>query len=61
MDLVQYCKSGDLDSIKILLQQVPTIDVSANNEEAFRWACRYGQIDIVRYLVEIKPTIDIFI
>ena len=45
--------------IRYLLEIKPTIDISANNEEAFILVCSNGHIDLVRYLLEFKPTIDI--
>jgi ankyrin repeat protein len=35
------------------------IDVSAENEQAFSYACEFGHLDIAKWLLEIKPDIDV--
>ena len=37
----------------------PTIDVSANNEYAFKNACENGHLEVVKWLLSIKPDINI--
>jgi hypothetical protein len=38
-----------------LLQIKPTINISACNEEAFRWACRDGHLDVAKWFVSLNP------
>ena len=59
IEFIEACKAGDLDSIKEIYRLNSTINISANNEEAFRWACRYGHLEVVRQLYQWKSTIDI--
>ena len=35
------------------------IDVSAENDRAFSYACEFGQLEIAKWLLQIKPNIDI--
>ena len=44
---------------KWLLLIKPDINISAENDEAFREACSYGHTDIAKWLLLIKPDIDI--
>ena len=37
----------------------PTIDISDNNEFAFRYACYFGRLNVCQWLLQVKPTIDI--
>jgi hypothetical protein len=37
----------------------PTVNVSANNEHAFRIACWYGKLEIAQWLYSIRPTLDV--
>jgi len=60
------CKRGYLDDAKTLYEEHAKygfenaeIDISANNEQAFRWACTNGHLEVAKWLWEIKPTIDI--
>jgi len=45
--------------IQWLLQVKPTIDISADNEYAFRSACTGGHLNVAQWLLQVKPTIDI--
>ena len=51
----QLCISGNFDQVKEFLKENPEIDISADNEYAFRDACRNGHLEIAKWLVEIKP------
>ena len=60
-DFVFACQRGDLDIAKSLFEQHPTIDVSFNNEYAFRYACIDGKLNTAKWLLEIKPTINMYV
>ena len=45
--------------MKWLLEIKPDIDISANNELAFEYACYFGSIETAKWLLEIKPDINI--
>ena len=53
------CQYGQLDMAKWLLQIKPDIDISTNNDYAFRWVCYKGYLDIAKWLLQIKPDINI--
>ena len=38
---------------------MPTINVSANNNEAFIWACKNGHLHVAQWLYQITPSIDV--
>ena len=58
--LFQYfCKSGQLEVCKLVIQVKPTINISANNELVFRLACCNGRLEVAKWLLQVKPTIDI--
>ena len=38
----------------------PDIDISANNEGAFRWSGYYGELKVVKWLLKVKPDINVF-
>ena len=59
MSLSDLCCEGKLHVIKWLLMVNPTIDISENNEEAFRWACYYGRLSVAKWLLCINPTFDV--
>ena len=54
----EACKTGNLTTITDLLNNF-NIDVHANNEEGFRWACERGRLNIVQYLLENNFNIDV--
>jgi hypothetical protein len=57
---VLYCISGNIDKLREYYgSNKDRIDISANNEEAFRWSCYNGHLSIAKWLLNIKPTIDI--
>jgi hypothetical protein len=37
----------------------PTLDISAKNEFAFRFACQNGHLVVAQWLYDLKPTLDI--
>lgn len=44
------CKEGNLYEVKTLLNNYSDIDISKDNEYAFRWACCNGHLDVAQYL-----------
>jgi ankyrin repeat protein len=48
-----------LPILKWLFEIKPDINISANNDLAFYYACYYGSIEIAKWLLEIKPDINI--
>ena len=44
-----------------MLQLKPSLNISIDNEYAFKCACDNGHIEVVNFLLEKKPTIDISI
>jgi len=58
---INICKKGYLEEAKLLFQLNPTIDISADDEDAFRFACKSGNLELVKWLLEVKPDIDISI
>ena len=53
------CKNGHLEDAQHILEVYPTIDISDNNEYAFRIACCCDHLQIAQWLYEMKPTLDI--
>jgi ankyrin repeat protein len=53
----ELCKKGNLEEIKQFYFDNPTIDISANNESAFQFACAYGHLEVAKWLLEMKPDI----
>ena len=37
----------------------PNIDISIDNEEAFKLTCKYGHLKMAKWLIKIKPDIEI--
>ena len=56
---IDICRSGKLEEAKKLLEDNPSIYISAQNEEAFRDACWNGHLEVAKWLLNAKPTIDI--
>ena len=50
------CSWGQLNVAKWLLKIKPDIDISAENDHAFREACKNGHLQIAKWLLEIKQT-----
>lgn len=57
------CRTGNLRTAKDIyynnLTSFTPINISANSEEAFNYACKYGHYDVVKWLLSVKPSIDI--
>ena len=53
------CKTGNLKEAKKILSKNPNIDISADDEYAFRFACINGHLELAQWLLSVKPDIDI--
>ena len=49
------CKNGNLEEAKKLLQNNPTIDVSAYDEYAFKLACTNGHLQVAQWFCSFNP------
>ena len=49
------CKNGNLEEAKILLQNNPNINISADNEWAFKLACEKGHLEVAQWLQTLNP------
>ena len=49
---IRFCENGDLDSIKQLINS-HEINIHADDEEGFMWACYNGHKHIVEYLINL--------
>lgn len=56
---INFCSNGYLIDAINFLQVNPHINISAENESAFRYACFNENLDVAKWLLEIKPTINI--
>ena len=54
------CRDGNLKRAKKILQNNPSIDISAHNEYTFCLTCEYGQLEVAKWIFQIKPTINVF-
>lgn len=57
--LYNLCRYSKLNILKLLLTHYTTIDISANNELAFKFACLNGHLKMAKYLLKKKPDIRI--
>ena len=51
--------SGKLTDAQRILKNHPDINISTNNEYAFRTACENGHLQVAQWLYQSKPTLDI--
>jgi ankyrin repeat protein len=56
-NLIKFAKIGDLNKIKLVLEQ--GADIHASNDEALRISAKNGHLEIVKYLVEHGANIHI--
>jgi len=57
--LQKYCSRGYLEKLKKLYERVEYLDISEDDEHAFRLASRKNHINIMKQLLEWKPDINI--
>ena len=53
---INACEDGNLNLVQHLFYN-NTINVSYDNEYAFRWTCRRGHLQIAQWLLSVKPDI----
>ena len=51
--------NGHLKVTKWLLSVKPDINISANNDHAFRYSCLKGHLEVAKWLLSVKPDINI--
>jgi hypothetical protein len=56
---IELCRRGDLAGAQQFYHLNPTINISFNNEEAFRLACFNGHLHVAQWLLQVCPTIYI--
>ena len=56
---IAYCMEGELDEAKQLLMENPDMNISYENEKAFRTCCEYGHLRMAQWLFLKKPSINI--
>jgi ankyrin repeat protein len=56
---IQLCRIGNLDNIIHFYENNSNINISSDNELAFRVACENGHFEIAKWLLSISPNIDI--
>jgi hypothetical protein len=56
---IHACSKGYIEVAQWLYKIKPTLDISAENEYAFRKACINGHLEVAQWLYQIKPTLDI--
>ena len=59
LQFIEFCKNGNLSEAQKTYLNNPNIDISANNEKAFRWTCFKGHLEVCQWLLSVKPNIDI--
>ena len=52
-------EKGDLTKLQEFYRLNSDIDISANNEYVFRYACQNNHLGVAKWLLEIKPDINI--
>lgn len=56
----ELIKFGNLEFLQeFYYSNLCRIDVSAENEQAFSYACEFGKLEIAKWLLQIQPNIDI--
>ncbi len=56
---INLCCNGNLAACKAFYELNTDINISAENECAFRWACSNGYLVIAKWLLKIKSDINI--
>ena len=57
--LFNLCKEGKLDELKEFLKNNPDINISANNEEAFKHTTANGYFSVLQLLLKLNPNINL--
>jgi ankyrin repeat protein len=50
MSLTDFCKKGDLDNVKRLVE-IEEVDITTDDNIAIKWASENGHLEVVKYLV----------
>ncbi len=58
-EFIELCYNGNLDLCKEFYVSNPNINISAGDEDSFRYACLCGHLNVVKWLLKIKPDINI--
>jgi hypothetical protein len=58
-EFIKLCSKGDLLGAQQYLQLYPDINISAQQDYAFRRACFNGHLEMAQWLYQIKPDINI--
>ena len=58
-EFIDLCRHGDLEECKRFYVANPGINISAENEYAYRIACFWGYTYIIKWLQMIKPCTDV--
>ena len=58
IQFIHACEKGDLELAQQLFYN-NNINISTNNEEAFRYACYHGHLQVAQGLLYVKPNINI--
>ncbi len=53
------CCHGHLQLAQWLISVKPNINISAENEDVFRYACSQGYLQVAQWLLSVKPDINI--
>jgi hypothetical protein len=53
------CYNGHLELAMHLKNKYPKINISIDDEFAFRYACTNGHLDVAKWLYEVKPDINV--
>lgn len=57
--LQKFCKWGLLADSQKIYEMRPDVNISADDECAFRWACLKGHLEVAQWLISVKPDIVI--
>lgn len=52
---IMLCERGNLEVVKLLLQENPDIDISVNNDHAFETVCLCENLEMAKWFEEMKP------
>ena len=52
--LYKYCMEGDINKLKLLLNENPNINIHESNDWPFMICCVYEHIDIIKFIINIS-------